>query len=55
MNAKHRIYGYVRVSSREQNEDRQIIAMKELKIPEKKFILINSPVRTFAARSIGDL
>lgn len=29
------IYGYVRVSTREQNEDRQIIAMKELNVPLK--------------------
>ena len=28
--------GYVRVSSREQNEDRQIIAMREAGVPEKK-------------------
>jgi len=27
------IYGYIRVSSKEQNEDRQILAMKELQIP----------------------
>ena len=27
-------YAYVRVSSREQNEDRQIIAMKEMQVPE---------------------
>jgi DNA invertase Pin-like site-specific DNA recombinase len=27
------IYGYVRVSSKEQNEDRQILAMSELRIP----------------------
>lgn len=29
------VYGYVRVSSREQNEDRQLIALKELQIPEE--------------------
>ena len=29
------IYGYVRVSTREQNEDRQMIAMGEMKVPEK--------------------
>lgn len=29
------IYGYVRVSSREQNEDRQLAAMRELGIPEE--------------------
>ncbi|MCM1500841.1 MAG: recombinase family protein [Clostridium sp.] len=28
-----RIYGYVRVSARDQNEDRQMVAMKELNIP----------------------
>ena len=29
------IYGYIRVSSRDQNEDRQLIALKELSIPLK--------------------
>ncbi|MCM1160538.1 MAG: recombinase family protein [Roseburia sp.] len=29
------IYGYVRVSSHEQREDRQMIALRELEIPEK--------------------
>ena len=28
------IYGYIRVSTREQNEDRQLIAMRELSIAE---------------------
>ena len=28
------IYGYVRVSSRDQNEDRQLITMKEMQVPE---------------------
>ena len=28
------VYGYIRVSSREQNEDRQIIAMQEMQVPE---------------------
>ncbi len=30
-----RTYGYVRVSSRDQNEDRQLIAMKEFGVPEQ--------------------
>ncbi len=30
-----RIYGYTRVSSREQNEDRQLIALREQGIPDK--------------------
>ena len=29
------IYGYVRVSSTDQNEDRQLLALQELNIPEK--------------------
>lgn len=33
------IYGYVRVSSRDQNEDRQIIAMQRMKIPEKNIYI----------------
>lgn len=28
-------YGYVRVSTKEQNEDRQLIALRELRVPEK--------------------
>jgi DNA invertase Pin-like site-specific DNA recombinase len=33
------IYGYIRVSSRDQNEDRQQIALKELSIPEKNIFM----------------
>lgn len=29
------IYGYIRVSTREQNEDRQLLALRSLHIPEK--------------------
>lgn len=32
-------YGYIRVSTREQNEDRQILAMRELPIPEKNIYM----------------
>lgn len=32
-------YGYARVSTREQNEDRQIIALKEMGVPEKNIFL----------------
>lgn len=34
MNEK-KIYGYVRVSSKDQNEDRQMIAMRDINIPER--------------------
>ena len=33
------VYGYVRVSSREQNEDRQIIAMEEMQVPEENIFV----------------
>ncbi len=33
------IYGYVRVSTKEQNEDRQLIAMKEMCVPEKNIYM----------------
>lgn len=39
------IYGYMRVSSKEQNEDRQKIALTEMGVPEKTFIWISSLVR----------
>ncbi len=33
------VYGYVRVSSRDQNEDRQMIAMRELSVAEKNIFM----------------
>ena len=33
------IYGYVRVSSTDQNEDRQMIALREVGIPEKNIFM----------------
>ena len=33
------IYAYVRVSTREQNEDRQLIAMNELQVPKKNILI----------------
>ena len=46
MNTRERIkfrpvhaYGYVRVSTREQNEDRQRLAMEALPIPEKNIYM----------------
>ena len=34
-----KIYGYVRVSTKDQNEDRQLIAMQELRIPGKNIFI----------------
>lgn len=33
------IYGYVRVSTRDQNEDRQLIALSELQVPKKNIFI----------------
>jgi len=33
------IYGYIRVSSTDQNEDRQLIAMKEMSIPKRNIFM----------------
>lgn len=35
----NQIYGYIRVSSKDQNEDRQLIAMKEFGIPPSHLII----------------
>ncbi len=34
-----KFYGYMRCSSREQNEDRQLIALKEMGISEKQIYM----------------
>ena len=39
MNDKQKIFGYARTLTREQNEDRQIIALKEMGVPEKNIFL----------------
>ena len=33
------IYGYVRVSSTDQNEDRQMVALREVDVPEKNIFM----------------
>ena len=41
------IYGYIRVSSKDQNEDRQRIALQELSIPEKNIFLDKQSGKNF--------
>ena len=48
---ENQIYGYIRVSSRDQNEDRQVIAMREFGIAEKNLV---SPARILQGRAIAD-
>ena len=38
---ENKVYGYARVSTREQNEDRQMIAWRIIQCQGNKFILIN--------------
>ena len=41
------VYGYIRVSSRDQNEDRQMVALKELHIPEKNIFMDKQSGKNF--------
>lgn len=36
---ENKIYGYVRVSSTDQNEDRQLMALKKVNVPEKNIYM----------------
>lgn len=40
---EQKMYGYMRVSTREQNEERQRIALLEMGVPEKQ--IYNNPAR----------
>ena len=45
------LYGYIRVSTREQNEDRQILALKELSITAKNLFIDKQSGKDFDRRS----
>lgn len=45
---ENQIYGYIRVSSRDQNEDRQVIAMQEFGIAEKNLVIDKQSGKDFA-------
>lgn len=44
---EQKIYGYVRVSSREQNEDRQMIALTEMGVPKKHIFIDKQSGKSF--------
>ena len=48
-------YGYVRVSAKDQNEDRQMIAMKEVGLDEKNIYLDKESGEHFKRRQYGKL
>lgn len=41
------IYGYIRVSSRDQNEDRQLLSLKQIGVLEKNIYLDKQSGRDF--------
>ena len=41
------LYGYIRVSTREQNEDRQLIALREMAVPEQNIFLDKQSGKNF--------
>ena len=47
-------YGYVRVSTREQNEDRQLIALQALSIPKKNIYMDKQSGKDFKRPSTTD-
>ena len=42
------VYGYIRVSIRDQNEERQVIAMREFGVPEKNIVIDKQSGKNFA-------
>lgn len=47
MDEKNKIYGYVRVSSTDQNEDRQMLALAEVGVPEKHVFMDKQSGKSF--------
>ena len=45
---ENQTYGYIRVSSRDQNEERQVIAMREFGVPEKNLVIDKQSGKDFA-------
>ncbi len=50
-----RVYGYVRVSTKEQNEDRQMIAMRKMCVPEENVYLDKQSGKDFCRPMYGKL
>lgn len=49
------VYGYIRVSTREQNEDRQLIAMKDFGVPSKNIFIDKQSGKDFNRPAYIDL
>ena len=46
MSNKYKIYGYVRVSSTDQNEERQMVALAEAGVPAVSYTHLTLPTRS---------
>lgn len=46
-----KIYGYIRISSKDQNEERQLIALRSKGVMDKISSLTRSPVRILTAHN----
>ena len=46
------IYGYVRVSRTDQNEDQQMIALRNVAVPEKIFLWTSRATKILTVHSI---
>lgn len=46
------VYGYVRVSTKDQNEDRQLIALQEMSIPEKNIFVDKQSGKDFQTSDV---
>ena len=47
------VYGYIRVSTRDQNEERQVIAMREFGVLEKNMVIDKQSGKNFARPGIS--
>ena len=47
LNIAGKIYGYIRVSTREQNEDRQVIALREVDVPKQNIFMDKQSGKNF--------
>ena len=47
-------YGYIRVSTKEQNEDRQLEAMRKSDVPDKNISWDKQLAETLSARSTAE-
>ena len=49
------VYGYVRVSSKDQNEDRQMISMREMSVPKKNIYIDKQSGKDFDRPAYNEL